>query len=106
MKHTQHATDAELAYIVQDAQEAIAAYPLSPNTERYLAEARACQEELARRSCLRTRRRAASLLCLDPLAYRATCRPGAVKYRLRPHRFAGDEQQLMGLLWSMYCVPS
>lgn len=105
MKNTQHATDAELTYIVQDAQEAIAAYPLSPNTERYLAEARECQEELARRSALRTRRRAASTLCLDPLAYRAAV-PGAIKYRTRPHRFAGDEQQLRGILWSLYYVPS
>ena len=56
MKDLRHMPDSTLAFIARDCADAIAAYPESPNTERYLATLRTCNAELQRRATLRARR--------------------------------------------------
>lgn len=68
MKHLSRLSDSSLAFHVQDAAAALSAMPLGHKAEQYLAEGRACQDELRRRAIIREDRSTVRTLARDPLA--------------------------------------
>ena len=92
MQHIKY-TDSQLEYTAQDCYEAVRAFPESEKAVHYLLLARACNEELARRERLRSRRKHLTY-GVDPLTvpirYRRNLRP-----LWRPDRMFRDSARVV-----------